>query len=98
MNSVIVPANPGFNVLELCATDAERPLEYTMHPVIAWRIEPEGTPGSSAHISWPITATDCGMHNALLLPSGEVEWPDGRFDDVSQWLQFMSDHRNKKRA
>jgi hypothetical protein len=95
MNNVIVPAHPGFNLLELCVTGAGEPMECIKHPVIAWSIEREEPVRGSVeprHISWPITATDCPRYQAMLLPGGAVEGPDGsRFDDVSQWLQSMSE-------
>ncbi len=106
----IIPAEPGFYVLEVCvnATTIEH---YSRAPIVAWRIVTEEgrTPHSKAVEKWyssdpfPITPQgDYGHDNwsnancAILCPDGHVEIPYlASFDNVKAW---MSSYLKERKA
>jgi hypothetical protein len=90
----IVPAHPGFYVLDFLPPGNGREAAWLTTPVVAWAITSEpslSNPGGWWHGSLPITSPEerDTTPRTILLPSGEVLvlWGDpARYASLREWF------------
>lgn len=84
----VIPAQPGFFMLEVALDDSGIPIEFIKSPVVAWLIDPVDRDKGEEHWAQAILPVDCGVGHdagALLEPSGAVHFMEQFWPSVEAW-------------
>jgi len=89
----VVPAQPGFNTIEVVHSDASPP-SYILSPVIAWLVEVVPVQGRNTPTTFvtPITVEDSPGSSAVVRPDGSVSGLDDQvWPSIAAWLSAYSE-------
>ena len=89
--TTIIPATPGFTVINFVPAEGEYPCSYQETPIIAWAVETADVgKGRSVAVAHPICPdVDSHTDDDIKYPDGKVVSVDGSsFDSVAEWLEF----------
>ena len=84
MDKHIIPANPGFFVLEIFSADDENQIDVEKHEVIAWSIEIDYTPH-------PITYRhgECDLGEIMQFPDGRIQYGGAPWANMAKFIEQL---------